>query len=224
MASAAGAGQSPNTGSIVVVVVDQSGAVVKDAKVTVTNTATGAVREASVERGRVGHDADALADGDLQGQRDEGRVHGGRRAGTRPPCGRDRDREGETRGERRSERRHRLRHHGGSPGRCPARQAHRRRDHRRDADSRPEADHVAALQLRVPPGQGHRRLVRQRHLLCDRGRQPPHRHLHARRREQRRGLGPPDHARQRAGRRRPGSHRAVERVLRRVPASRPARR
>jgi Carboxypeptidase regulatory-like domain len=39
-------GQSPNTGSIVVVVVDQTGAVVKDAKVTVTNTATGAVREA----------------------------------------------------------------------------------------------------------------------------------------------------------------------------------
>jgi hypothetical protein len=38
--------QSPNTGSIVVVVVDQTGGVVKDAKVTVTNTATGAVREA----------------------------------------------------------------------------------------------------------------------------------------------------------------------------------
>jgi hypothetical protein len=41
-----GAAQSPNTGSIVVVVVDQTGGVVKDAKVTVTNTATGAVREA----------------------------------------------------------------------------------------------------------------------------------------------------------------------------------
>jgi hypothetical protein len=40
------AAQSPNTASIVVVVVDQSGGVVKDAKVTVTNTATGAVREA----------------------------------------------------------------------------------------------------------------------------------------------------------------------------------
>jgi carboxypeptidase family protein len=40
------AAQSPNTGSIIVVVIDQTGGVVKDAKVTVTNTATGAVREA----------------------------------------------------------------------------------------------------------------------------------------------------------------------------------
>jgi len=40
------AGQSPNTASLTVVVTDQSGAVVKDAKVLVTNTATGAVREA----------------------------------------------------------------------------------------------------------------------------------------------------------------------------------
>src|SRR4051812_42069333 len=37
--------QSPNTSSIVVVVVDQTGAVVSDAKVTVVNTATGASRE-----------------------------------------------------------------------------------------------------------------------------------------------------------------------------------
>ncbi len=39
------AAQSPNTGSMIVVVVDQSGSVVKDAKVSVVNTATGAVRE-----------------------------------------------------------------------------------------------------------------------------------------------------------------------------------
>jgi hypothetical protein len=38
--------QSPNTATITVVVVDQAGAVVKDAKVSVVNTATGAVREA----------------------------------------------------------------------------------------------------------------------------------------------------------------------------------
>jgi hypothetical protein len=38
--------QSPNTASMIVAVVDQAGAVVKDAKVLVVNTATGAVREA----------------------------------------------------------------------------------------------------------------------------------------------------------------------------------
>jgi Carboxypeptidase regulatory-like domain/TonB dependent receptor len=38
--------QSPNTSSMVVVVADQNGAVVRDAKVSVVNTATGAVREA----------------------------------------------------------------------------------------------------------------------------------------------------------------------------------
>jgi hypothetical protein len=38
--------QSPNTGSVTVMVVDQSDAVVKDAKVTVVNAATGAAREA----------------------------------------------------------------------------------------------------------------------------------------------------------------------------------
>jgi hypothetical protein len=39
------AAQSPNTASIVVVVVDQNGAVVRDAKVSVVNTATGASRD-----------------------------------------------------------------------------------------------------------------------------------------------------------------------------------
>ncbi len=40
------AAQSPNTATMIVTVVDQSGAVVKDAKISVVNTATGAVREA----------------------------------------------------------------------------------------------------------------------------------------------------------------------------------
>jgi hypothetical protein len=40
------AAQSPNTATMIVVVVDQAGAVVKDAKVSVVNTATGAMREA----------------------------------------------------------------------------------------------------------------------------------------------------------------------------------
>src|SRR5262245_25085439 len=38
--------QSPNTASLIVVVADQNGAVVKDAKVSVQNAATGAAREA----------------------------------------------------------------------------------------------------------------------------------------------------------------------------------
>ena len=38
--------QSPNTGTMIVVVVDQTGAVVSDAKVSVVNQATGAMRDA----------------------------------------------------------------------------------------------------------------------------------------------------------------------------------
>src|SRR5262245_36924443 len=44
--AAPAAAQSPNNSSIVVLVTDQSGAVVKDAKVLVTNEQTGATREA----------------------------------------------------------------------------------------------------------------------------------------------------------------------------------
>src|ERR1043165_1037973 len=40
------AAQSPNTATMMVFVLDQTGAAVKDAKVSVANTATGAVREA----------------------------------------------------------------------------------------------------------------------------------------------------------------------------------
>ncbi|HXU37809.1 MAG TPA: TonB-dependent receptor [Blastocatellia bacterium] len=43
--AATAAAQTPNTSTMIVTVVDQSGAVVKDAKISVTNTATGAVRE-----------------------------------------------------------------------------------------------------------------------------------------------------------------------------------
>ena len=67
--------------------------------------------------------------------------------------------------------------------------------------------HAAAAQLRVPPGQGHGRPVRQRDLLHHRRRLAAHDHVHARRREQRRGLGPPDHDRHRAPRRHPGNPR-----------------
>ena len=46
VASLAAFAQTPNTASMIVVVVDQNGAFVKDAKVSVVNTATGAAREA----------------------------------------------------------------------------------------------------------------------------------------------------------------------------------
>src|SRR4029079_4611868 len=39
------AAQSPNTAAMIIVVVDQTGAVIADAKVSVRNTATGAVRD-----------------------------------------------------------------------------------------------------------------------------------------------------------------------------------
>src|SRR5260370_25795892 len=42
----AGAGQAPNRATMIVLAVDQTGAVLKDVKVSVVNTATGAVREA----------------------------------------------------------------------------------------------------------------------------------------------------------------------------------
>jgi Carboxypeptidase regulatory-like domain len=47
VAASPAAAQSPNTATINVVVVDQTGAVVKDANVSVVNTATGATREAT---------------------------------------------------------------------------------------------------------------------------------------------------------------------------------
>src|ERR1051325_9906094 len=40
------AGQSPNTGTMIIAVSDQSGGVVNDARVSVVNSATGAVRDA----------------------------------------------------------------------------------------------------------------------------------------------------------------------------------
>src|SRR4029079_4768966 len=45
MLTASAFAQSPNNAGIVVIVIDQAGLVVKDAKVSVTNSQTGAVRE-----------------------------------------------------------------------------------------------------------------------------------------------------------------------------------
>ena len=51
------AAQSPNTATMIVVVVDQTGAVVPDAHVSVVNTATGAAREANLRQRRPRHDS-----------------------------------------------------------------------------------------------------------------------------------------------------------------------
>src|SRR5262245_51603107 len=42
-------GQTPNTGAMVVVVADQNGAVIRDARVSIVNDATGATRDAVTE-------------------------------------------------------------------------------------------------------------------------------------------------------------------------------
>src|SRR5690348_13268489 len=46
LAASSALAQSPNTATLIVAVADQNGAVIRDAKVSVVNTATGALREA----------------------------------------------------------------------------------------------------------------------------------------------------------------------------------
>ena len=70
------AAQSPNTGTLIVAVMDQTGAAVKDARVSVTNTATGAVRGAlhlfdGVD-GRQADDGGAVLGDSFDGARDGG--------------------------------------------------------------------------------------------------------------------------------------------------------
>ena len=67
--------QSPNTAAILVVVVDQTGAVVDDANVAVMNSATGATRDdVSAPKARRPSRRSA-ADRHLRGSRDQGRLH-----------------------------------------------------------------------------------------------------------------------------------------------------
>ena len=209
--------QSPNTAALLVVVVDQSGAVVtgrqghgrerrhrrhprgdvrcrrrrrRSAALPLTGTYTVSVSKA-------GFTADDLDWPDAARRR-------------------NRHRAGEAGGQRRQVRGDRLRHHAGRSRRSADRPLARQRDHRRDADPRPQGHLAAAAERLVPAGEGHRRPVRQRDLLRDRGRRPPPDHRHPRRRQQRRGVGPPDHDRDGAGRCHPGDFGALERVLGRV--------
>ena len=70
-----------------------------------------------------------------------------------------------------------------------------------------KVDDAAAAQFGVPAGQGDRRSLRQRDVLHHRRGLAPRDHVHARRREQRRGVGPADGDRHRAARRHPGNRR-----------------
>ena len=163
-----------------------------------------------------------------------GHLHGHRwrRPASRPrTCPRSTLRAGETAtvrvklvGERRPERGDGVRHDAGRARRRADRAPPRQRDDRRDADPRPQGQLGAAAQLGVPLGQGHRRSLRQRHVFRHRRRQPADDDVHDRRREQRRGLGTPDHDVDGTARRRSGNDDAVECVLRRVRLDRRSRR
>ena len=181
--------QSPNTAALVVVVVDQSGAVVSDAKVTVINSATGATRDAVSSADGAADHRRAAADRHLHGQRHQVRF-------TADDVTDLTLRAGETATVKvklvASGGKTEVVVYGTTQGvRADAQIGLRldSRDDRRDADPRPQGHDAAAVQLRVPAGQRHRRPVRQRHLLHHRRRQPAHDHVHARRRQQRRGWG-----------------------------------
>ena len=102
--------QSPNNASIVVLVTDQSGAVVKDAKVSVTNNQTGAVREATSGADGSAIVPGAAADRHLHGRRVEAGLR--RRGAQRHHAarGRNGDAEGEAARRIGEDRSHRLRH------------------------------------------------------------------------------------------------------------------
>ena len=83
------AAQSPNTSALIVVVVDQTGAVVNDAKVTVVNSATGATREAVSGRDGSATISALPLTGTYTVQRHASRLH--RRGRDRPDAARRRD-------------------------------------------------------------------------------------------------------------------------------------
>ena len=147
--------QSPNTATLVVVVVDQTGAVVNDAKVSVVNSATGATREAVSGADGSATIAALLADGHLHGQRREAGLHGRRRHRT-SRCARVKRRRSRSSWSRAAAR-PRSTVYGTTQGVRADAQIGRRLDgstDRRDADPRPQGDHAAAAQLGVPAGKG----------------------------------------------------------------------
>ena len=87
--------QSPNTASMIVIVVDQTGAVVPDAKVSVVNAATGAAARSCLGQRRQRHHSGTVADRNLYGQRVQRRIRQRRAQGHRAALGRNGDTEGE---------------------------------------------------------------------------------------------------------------------------------
>ena len=164
--------QSPNTASLVVSVIDQTGAAVPGAQVSVVNTATGATRDVvsgaegsatiaalslsgtyKVSVTMPGFTADdvtglTLRAGETATVKVKLVASGGQSEVTVY---------GTTQGVRAD-----------AQIGTPARQ----RDHRRNADPGAQSQFGAAAQLRVPLGQGHRRPLRQRHLFRHGRRQP----------------------------------------------------
>ncbi len=147
------AAQSPNTATMIVAVVDQTGAVVPDASVSIVNTATGAARKSAT-----GNDGNATfaalsltgtytvtvsKDGFGNEERKDIALRSGETATLKVNAAR----------RLRGRGRHRLRHDRRRARRRADRPAPRQPADRRDADPRPQDHHAAAAQLRVPPGQ-----------------------------------------------------------------------
>ena len=209
------AAQSPNTASMIVAVTDQTGAVVQDAKVSVLNTATGAVREVlsgsdgsatipalaltgtyTVIVSKEGFGVEELTDISLRSGETatlKVKLLVGREGGS-----------------------HGLRHR----RRCARRSAARPPALSPEIDETPilgrKVSTLPLLNSAFRQGKGTGDLfVNSTYFVTGVGSRRAD-HVHARRREQRRGVGPPDVGRHDSDRRRPGDGGALELVLGRV--------
>src|SRR5215472_14677751 len=177
--------QSPNTATMIVVVVDQAGAVVKDAKVSVVNTANGAGRE-TISGGDGSATIPALS---LTGSykvvvskagfgNEELRDITLRSGETANP-------DGKTAGRVRAGGGHRLRHRRGRARGSADRPQARQPANRRDADPRPQGVDATAPECSLPAGQRHRGSLRQPDVFRNRRGFTSYDHDHTRWREQR---------------------------------------
>ena len=191
------------------VVVDQTGAVVKDAKVSVVNTATGAVARGDVRRRRHRRRLPALSlTGDYKVNVTKDGFHG--ETSRRPRrCARARRRPSRSSSSRRGGKSE-VTVYGTTEGVRADPQIGRRLDSATIDETPILGRKVTTLPLfnsAFRQGKGTGDLFVNATYFVTGRRQPPHDDVHARRREQRRRLGPPDDARHRAGRRGAGSRR-----------------